>query len=109
MTFKQLDQVDFGGGSVAALSASLPEAREFWMSWIKECLEEDADGIELRGESDTHFDHEAKSLVDMTDLIFMNRRLFSKPNPTGVVMKESKLKAIFQNHFNPQPLPVNSL
>lgn len=35
-------------GTVAALSPSFPEVREWWLSWVKSCLEAGADGIELR-------------------------------------------------------------
>lgn len=33
---------------VACLSPSFPEARAWWLEWVKECLDAGADGIELR-------------------------------------------------------------
>lgn len=34
--------------TIAALSPSFPEVREWWMSWVRACLEAGADGVELR-------------------------------------------------------------
>jgi hypothetical protein len=33
---------------VACLSPSFPEAREWWLDWVKDCLDAGADGMELR-------------------------------------------------------------
>ncbi|OHB44037.1 MAG: hypothetical protein A2Y13_02230 [Planctomycetes bacterium GWC2_45_44] len=35
-------------GTLAALSPSFPETRQWWLSWVREILEAGADGIELR-------------------------------------------------------------
>ena len=35
-------------GAIAALSPSFPEVREWWLSWLGECLDAGADGLELR-------------------------------------------------------------
>ena len=34
--------------TVAALSPSFPEVRDWWLSWVQDCLDAGADGIELR-------------------------------------------------------------
>src|SRR5262249_46085303 len=41
-------------GPIAVLSPSFPETPEWWLSWLRECFEAGADGIELRVRNHNH-------------------------------------------------------